>query len=24
VLDRTPEGRGKDWGPELDYSSKAT
>ena len=21
VFDRTPEGRGKDWGPELDYSS---
>jgi predicted dithiol-disulfide oxidoreductase (DUF899 family) len=24
VLDRTPEGRGKDWAPELDYSVKAT
>ena len=24
VLDRTPEGRGKDWGPELESSSKAT
>src|SRR6202521_1468463 len=22
VLDRTPGGRGKDWGPELEYSSK--
>jgi predicted dithiol-disulfide oxidoreductase (DUF899 family) len=22
VLDRTPEGRGKDWRPELDYSAK--
>jgi predicted dithiol-disulfide oxidoreductase (DUF899 family) len=22
VLDRTPEGRGIDWGPELDYSAK--
>ena len=24
VLDRTPDGRGKDWGAELDYSEKAT
>jgi predicted dithiol-disulfide oxidoreductase (DUF899 family) len=24
VLDRTPEGRGTDWRPELDYSEKAT
>jgi predicted dithiol-disulfide oxidoreductase (DUF899 family) len=23
VLDRTPEGRGKDWGPELEYPSRA-
>jgi predicted dithiol-disulfide oxidoreductase (DUF899 family) len=22
VLDRTPDGRGKDWGPELDYPAK--
>ena len=24
VLDRTPEGRGKDWGAELEYPAKAT
>jgi hypothetical protein len=24
VLDRTPEGGGKKWGSELDYSAKAT
>ena len=24
VLDRTPKGRGKNWGPELEYPSKAT
>jgi len=24
VLDRTPDGRGQDWGAELDYSKKAT
>jgi predicted dithiol-disulfide oxidoreductase (DUF899 family) len=22
VLDRTPEGRGKDWGPELEYAKR--